>query len=172
MDTSLPVGNRCRRYLHGRNPHRRGDGGDTHLEGPLHPRRSFGGLPRGSRAHPARSGPSRRRTWATSCTAPRWPPTPSSRGSWRRPASSPPKGSGTCWRIQRQIRPSLYDLLFEKPRPLAPRYLCFGIPERLDACRNGGHSARRAGGRGRGRGAEGGGRGSARGVLPPRIPQP
>ena len=35
--------------------------------------------------------------------------------------------------IQRQIRPSLYDLLFEKPRPLAPRYLCFGIPERLDA---------------------------------------
>ena len=35
--------------------------------------------------------------------------------------------------IQRQIRPSLYDLLFEKPRPLAPRHLCFGIPERLDA---------------------------------------
>ena len=35
--------------------------------------------------------------------------------------------------IQRQIRPSLYDLLFEKPRPLAPRYLCFGVPERLDA---------------------------------------
>ena len=35
--------------------------------------------------------------------------------------------------IQRQIRPSLYDLLFEKPKPLAPRYLCFGIPERLDA---------------------------------------
>ena len=34
--------------------------------------------------------------------------------------------------IQRQIRPSLYDLLFEKPRPLTPRYLCFGIPERLD----------------------------------------
>ena len=35
--------------------------------------------------------------------------------------------------IQRQIRPALYDLLFEKPKPLAPRYLCFGIPERLDA---------------------------------------
>jgi N-methylhydantoinase A len=34
--------------------------------------------------------------------------------------------------IQRQIRPALYDLLFEKPRPLVPRYLCFGIPERLD----------------------------------------
>lgn len=33
--------------------------------------------------------------------------------------------------IQRQIRPVLYDLLFEKPRPLVPRYLCFGIPERL-----------------------------------------
>jgi N-methylhydantoinase A len=34
--------------------------------------------------------------------------------------------------IQRQIRPSLYDLQFEKPKPLVPRYLCFGIPERLD----------------------------------------
>ena len=35
--------------------------------------------------------------------------------------------------IQRQIRPTLYDLHFEKPLPLVPRYLCFGIPERLDA---------------------------------------
>jgi len=35
--------------------------------------------------------------------------------------------------IQRQIRPSLYDLQFEKPRPLVPRYLCFGVPERMDA---------------------------------------
>ncbi|MDA0674927.1 MAG: hydantoinase/oxoprolinase family protein [Proteobacteria bacterium] len=34
--------------------------------------------------------------------------------------------------IQRQVRPALYDLLFEKPRPLVPRYRCFGIPERLD----------------------------------------
>ena len=35
--------------------------------------------------------------------------------------------------IGRQIRPSLYDLQFEKPRPLVPRTLCFGVPERLDA---------------------------------------
>lgn len=35
--------------------------------------------------------------------------------------------------IARQIRPVLYDLQFEKPRPLVPRYLCFGVPERLDA---------------------------------------
>jgi N-methylhydantoinase A len=34
--------------------------------------------------------------------------------------------------IARQIRPSLYDLGFEKPKPLVPRYLCFGVPERLD----------------------------------------
>jgi len=33
--------------------------------------------------------------------------------------------------IARQVRPSLYDLLFEKPRPLVPRYRCFGVPERL-----------------------------------------
>jgi N-methylhydantoinase A len=38
--------------------------------------------------------------------------------------------------IQRQIRPALYDLLFEKPRPLVPRYLCFGIPGRLNASGN------------------------------------
>jgi N-methylhydantoinase A len=35
--------------------------------------------------------------------------------------------------IARQVRPSLYDLLFEKPRPLVPRHVCFGVPERLDA---------------------------------------
>jgi N-methylhydantoinase A len=35
--------------------------------------------------------------------------------------------------IARQIRPSLYDLQFTKPEPLVPRYLCFGVPERLDA---------------------------------------
>ncbi len=35
--------------------------------------------------------------------------------------------------IQRQVRPSLYDLQFDKPAPLVPRYRCFGVPERLDA---------------------------------------
>lgn len=37
--------------------------------------------------------------------------------------------------IARQLRPpaSMYDLMFEKPRPMVPRYLCFGVPERLDA---------------------------------------
>jgi N-methylhydantoinase A len=38
--------------------------------------------------------------------------------------------------IQRQIRPSLYDLNFEKPRPLVPRDLCFEVIERLDASGN------------------------------------
>jgi len=35
--------------------------------------------------------------------------------------------------IARQTRPALYDLQFEKPKPLVPRYRCFGVPERLDA---------------------------------------
>jgi N-methylhydantoinase A len=35
--------------------------------------------------------------------------------------------------IARQIRPVLYDLQFEKPKPLTPRHLCFGVRERLDA---------------------------------------
>ncbi|MGH2457936.1 MAG: hydantoinase/oxoprolinase N-terminal domain-containing protein, partial [Chloroflexota bacterium] len=37
--------------------------------------------------------------------------------------------------IGRQARPAnaIYDVLFEKPRPLVPRQLCFGARERLDA---------------------------------------
>ncbi len=34
--------------------------------------------------------------------------------------------------IQTGIRPTLYDLQFQKLKPLVPRYLCFGVPERLD----------------------------------------
>ena len=34
--------------------------------------------------------------------------------------------------IQTGIRPTLYDLQFEKLQPLVPRYLSFGVPERLD----------------------------------------
>jgi N-methylhydantoinase A len=33
--------------------------------------------------------------------------------------------------IQRQIRPSLYDLLFEKPRPLVPATFVSGFPSDL-----------------------------------------
>jgi N-methylhydantoinase A len=33
--------------------------------------------------------------------------------------------------IARQMRPSLYDPQFEKPRALVPRYWCFGVGERL-----------------------------------------
>ena len=43
------------------------------------------------------------------------------------------EGFSDMLEIARQIRPSLYDLLFEKPRPLVPRHRCFGVPERLDA---------------------------------------
>ena len=35
--------------------------------------------------------------------------------------------------IARQVRPTLYDLMFEKPRPLVPRHLCFEVSERIDA---------------------------------------
>lgn len=35
--------------------------------------------------------------------------------------------------IARQVRPSLYDLQFDKPKALVPRNLSFAVPERLDA---------------------------------------
>ena len=33
--------------------------------------------------------------------------------------------------IAYQTRPKLYDLFFERPKPLIPRYLCMGVPERM-----------------------------------------
>ena len=35
--------------------------------------------------------------------------------------------------IARQVRPTLYDLMFEKPQPLVPRDMCFEVAERIDA---------------------------------------
>lgn len=35
--------------------------------------------------------------------------------------------------IGRQVRPSLYDVQFEKPAQLVPRHLCFEVRERVDA---------------------------------------
>ena len=43
------------------------------------------------------------------------------------------KGFRDVLEIGRQIRPRLYDLYCDKPKPLVPRRLCFEIPERLDA---------------------------------------
>ena len=51
--------------------------------------------------------------------------------------------------IARQVRPSLYDLQFEKPTPLVPRYRCFDVPS--GSTRGRGADAAR-----RGRGARGG----------------
>jgi len=41
------------------------------------------------------------------------------------------KGFRDILEIQRQIRPSLYDLFFDKPAPLIPRYLCYEVAERM-----------------------------------------
>ena len=35
--------------------------------------------------------------------------------------------------IARQIRPSLYDLQFKKPKPLIPRQLCYEVTERMNS---------------------------------------
>ena len=43
------------------------------------------------------------------------------------------KGFRDMLEIARQIRPSLYDLQFEKPPPLIPRQLCFEVEERVNA---------------------------------------
>lgn len=42
------------------------------------------------------------------------------------------EGFSDMLEIALQIRPSLYDLMFEKPQPLIPRNRCYGITERLD----------------------------------------
>ena len=42
-------------------------------------------------------------------------------------------GFGDMLEIARQVRPSLYDVHFTKPRPLVPRNLAYEVQERLDA---------------------------------------
>ena len=42
------------------------------------------------------------------------------------------KGFRDIFEIARQIRPKLYDIFCDKPKPLVPRHLCFEVPERLD----------------------------------------
>lgn len=43
------------------------------------------------------------------------------------------EGFSDMLEIALQIRPSLYDLMFEKPQPLIPRNRCYGVTERLDS---------------------------------------
>jgi N-methylhydantoinase A len=54
-------------------------------------------------------------------------------GKMARTAFLTTEGFRDLLEIARQVRPSLYDLQFEKPPPLVPRERCFGVPERLDA---------------------------------------
>ncbi len=54
-------------------------------------------------------------------------------GKTARTAFVTTRGFRDLLEIQRQIRPSLYDLQFEKPPPLVPRDLSFEVTERLDA---------------------------------------
>ncbi len=42
------------------------------------------------------------------------------------------EGFRDVFEIARQIRPRLYDIFCEKPRPLIPRFLCFEAPERVN----------------------------------------
>ena len=53
-------------------------------------------------------------------------------GNLARTAFIATEGFRDLLEIQTGIRPVLYDLQFEKLRPLVPRRLCFGVPERLD----------------------------------------
>jgi N-methylhydantoinase A len=42
------------------------------------------------------------------------------------------KGFRDIFEIARQIRPKLYDIFCDKPKPLVPRHLCFEVSERLN----------------------------------------
>ena len=74
--------------------------------------------------------------------------------------------------IQRQIRPSLYDLEFEKPRPPRAAIPLLRHPGAAGRGGRSGDAARRGGGCGRRPATEARGRGSDRGLLSPRLPQP
>src|SRR2546426_4061674 len=53
-------------------------------------------------------------------------------GKGARAALVATEGFRDVFEIARQIRPKLYDIFCDKPKPLVPRYLCYGVPERLD----------------------------------------
>ena len=53
-------------------------------------------------------------------------------GKGARAALIATEGFRDVFEIARQIRPKLYDIFCEKPPPLIPRSLCYGVPERLD----------------------------------------
>jgi len=58
--------------------------------------------------------------------------TPSSKGKIAKTALVTTKVSGHL-EIAFQIRPRLYDVFVEKPKPLIPRKYCFEVEERLDS---------------------------------------
>jgi N-methylhydantoinase A len=43
------------------------------------------------------------------------------------------EGFSDILEIAYQTRPELYEIFYDKPPPLIPRYLCIGVPERIDA---------------------------------------
>jgi N-methylhydantoinase A len=53
-------------------------------------------------------------------------------GKGARTALIATEGFRDVFEIARQIRPKLYDIFCEKPQPLVARYLCFGVPERVN----------------------------------------
>lgn len=54
-------------------------------------------------------------------------------GKGARTALLATEGFRDVFEIARQIRPRLYDIFCDKPKPLVPRHLCFEASERLDA---------------------------------------
>ena len=52
-------------------------------------------------------------------------------GKGARAALIATQGFRDVFEIARQIRPRLYDVFCDKPKPLIPRFLCFEAPERL-----------------------------------------
>ena len=78
----------------------------------------------------AGSGGGRHRAWSS--TARRSPPTPSSSARARRTALVATEGFRDSIEMAFEHRFEQYDIFMDKPLPLVPRELRFGVPERLD----------------------------------------
>ena len=87
---------------------------------------------RASRAILREAGLRAGRRRASSCTAPRWRPTPSSSARARAPRWSRPQGFRDVLAMGNESRYDQYDLNIVLPEPLVPRYLRLPVPERLD----------------------------------------
>ena len=167
-----PPRRRHRRHVHRRDPDRRGDGPRRDREGALDAGRPVGRVHGRGRARARRGRDRRRRSVSFVFHATTVATNAIIEGKIARSGFVTTDGFRDLLEIARQVRPTLYDTQFEKPRPLVPRDRAVGVVERLGPKGEVLDAARRRLGARRGRAAARAGRRVRRGLPAALVRQP